>query len=138
MKITEIPDSFSPPLHKALHIKMGVGDGGEGIAWVSVDPDVHYGNRWAHGGLAATLADISSGIAIARAFPIEEAYHSIEGTIELKINFLRKVTEGDMRATARVLHLGRRVAVTEVVIENGDRLVAKAIATFMLSRSADA
>ena len=133
----QVPDQFSPPLHRALHIKMGIGENLEGIAWVDVDPEVHFGNRWAHGGLAATLADVSSGIAIARAFPPEEVMDAIDGTIELKINFIRKVHDGDMTATARVIHLGKRIAVTEVAITNQGELAAKAIATFMLSRARD-
>lgn len=127
-----LPDGFSPPFHKALGIKMAIGDDDEGIAWVDVDPAVHYGNQWAHGGLAGALADIASGIAIAR--KLEDPMNMIEGTIELKVNFLRKVVTGDMTATARLLHIGKRVAVTDVEITNDGTLAAKAIATFMLRR----
>ena len=125
-----VPDEFGPPFHHALGVKMGVGIEGEGIAWVDVDPTVHYGNRWAHGGLAGALADIASGIAIART--VENPYEAIDGTIEMKVNFLRKVVEGDFTACARILHIGRRVAVTDIELTNKGRLCAKAIATFML------
>ena len=132
----DVPDSFSPPFHRALGIKMRVGGNAEGIAWVEIDPEMHYGNRWAHGGLACALADISSGIAIARQLH-EDPMKAIDGTIDLKINFIRKVRDGDMKATASVLHLGKRVAVTDVLITNRGELIAKATATFMLARAAD-
>ncbi|HEX9774118.1 MAG TPA: PaaI family thioesterase [Actinomycetota bacterium] len=131
-EVTPIPDEFAPPFHRALKIRMGLGAAGEGVAWVDVDPEVHYGNRWVHGGLAGALADIASGVAIARAIGNPES--AIDGTIDLKINFLRKVVEGDLTATATILHLGRRVAVTEVAMTSGGTLVAKAVATFMLRR----
>jgi uncharacterized protein (TIGR00369 family) len=126
----EVPDSYMPPFQRALHIRMGVGTGGEGIAWVAVDPEIHYGNRWAHGGLVGALADVASGIAIAR--KVGDGYRTIDGTIELKVNFLRKVVDGDLTATARLLHTGRRIAFTEVDLTNKGTLTAKALATFML------
>ena len=129
------PDSpFSPPFHRHLGIKMRRGPGGEGVAFIDVDPEVHYGSRWAHGGMAGVLADISSGIAIALALG-EDGRKAIDGTVEFKVNFIRKVFDGDMTATATVEHLGRRLAVTSVDITNKGELCAKAIATFMLNRS---
>jgi len=111
---------------------MGIGPNLEGVAWVEIDPEKHYGARWAHGGMVGALADIASGLAVGRS--LVNAVNVIDGTIELKVNFLRKVVEGDLTATARVLHLGKRVAVTEVDLTNQGKLCAKAIATFMLNR----
>ena len=130
-----IPEGYGPPFHKLLGVRMGIGPNMEGVAWVEIDPEKHYGNRWAHGGMVGALADIASGIAIGRM--LENPMNAIDGTIELKVNFLRKVVEGDLTATARVLHFGKRVAVTEVDLTNKDRLCAKAIATFMLRRDLD-
>ncbi|MGZ4143841.1 MAG: PaaI family thioesterase [Actinomycetota bacterium] len=129
---TPVPEGFAPPFHRTLGVRMGIGPNGEGVAYLTIDPEKHYGARWAHGGLVGALADIASGIAIARL--LQNAVNVIDGTIELKINYLRKVVEGDLIATARVLHAGKRVAVTEVDLTNKDRLCAKAIATFMLRR----
>lgn len=129
----EIPGEFSPPFQRVLGIQMAVGDDRSGVAWITVDPEVHYGNQWAHGGIVCALADVASGIAIAQAVP--DPMNVIDGTIELKVNFLRKVLEGDLTATARAVHVGRRIAVTEVDVTNQDRLCARALATFMLRRS---
>ncbi|MHB8511887.1 MAG: PaaI family thioesterase [Actinomycetota bacterium] len=130
--MTDIPDEYSPPFHRTLGVQMKLGANGEGIAYLTVDPEKHYGNRWAHGGVVPALVDIASGICIARAIP--DAMNVIDGTVELKVNFLRKVIEGDITATARLVRAGKRIAVTDVDVTNGDRLVAKAIATFMLAR----
>jgi uncharacterized protein (TIGR00369 family) len=130
-----IPEGYGPPFHKLLGVRMGIGPNKEGIAWVEIDPEKHYGSRWAHGGMVGALADIASGIAIGRM--LENAINAIDGTIELKVNFLRKVVEGDLTATARILHFGKRVAVTEVDLTNQGKLCAKAIATFMLRRELD-
>ena len=127
-----IPEGYGPPFHNTLGVKMGIGHNGEGIAYLTIDPEKHYGSRWAHGGLVGALADIASGIAIGRM--LEDAINAIDGTIELKVNFLRKVVDGELIATASLLHVGKRVAVTEVNLTNHGKLCAKAIATFMLKR----
>ncbi len=133
--MTEVPkERFNPPFHRTLGIKMRIGDNQEGVAFIEIDPEKHYGNRWAHGGMVGVLADIASGIAIAVAMK-EDGRQAIDGTVELKVNFLRKVYDGDMTATAKIVHLGKRLAVTNVDVTNKGRLCAKAMATFMLSRS---
>lgn len=129
--ITPVPPEFSPPFHRALGIRMGFGPGGEGIAWIDVDPERHYGSRWAHGGIAGALCDIASGIVVANSAG-GNPFEVIDGTVEMKVNFIRKVVTGDMTATARVLHLGKRIAVTEVDVTNNGDLCAKALATYML------
>jgi uncharacterized protein (TIGR00369 family) len=133
--MNEVPkERFNPPFHRTLGVQMRIGDNSEGVAYIEVDPEKHYGNRWAHGGMVGVLADIASGIAIAIAMK-EDGRQAIDGTVELKVNFLRKVYDGDMTATARIVHLGKRLAVTNVDVTNKGQLCAKAIATFMLSRS---
>ena len=127
-----VPERFNPPFQRVLGIQMGVGDDGAGKAWVDIDPETHWGSNSAHGGLVGTLADVASGVAIGQ--KVGDPFRTIEGTIELKVNFLRKASEGDLTATARLVHLGRRLAVTEVEITNKGSLCAKAIATFMLRR----
>ena len=127
-------ERFNPPFHRTLGVKMQIGPNKEGIAYIDVDPDVHYGARWVHGGMAAVLIDIASGIAVAMAMGVD-GREGIEGTIEFKVNFLRKVYEGDMTATATVVHLGKRTAITDVDVTTKGELCAKAVATFMLSRS---
>lgn len=134
VEFRRVPHEYEPALHRLLGIEVGLGPENEGLARIIVDPEKHYGNRWVHGGIVAPLTDIASGVAIAAAVP--NPLRAIDGTIEMKINYLAKVYEGEMIATARLVHLGKRLAVTDVDITNCDRLVAKAVATFMLNRAA--
>ena len=133
--VREVPPEYGPPFHHALGIRMGLGADGAGVAWIDVDPSKHYGARWAHGGIVPALADISSGIVISATLAHgrgKKPEEVIDGTIEIKANFLLKVREGSMVATARLAHAGRRIAVTDVDVTNEGRLVAKALCTFML------
>lgn len=132
--VMHVPDAYAPPFHRALGIQVGLGPAREGVAWVELDPEVHFGARWAHGGLVGVLADVASGIVVAQAFT--EPMGVIEGTVEMKVNFLRRVTEGDLTATARLLRLGKRMAFTEVDLTSTGTLVARALATFMLADDA--
>jgi uncharacterized protein (TIGR00369 family) len=55
-------------------------------------------------------------------------------TTNLSINFLSKPPLGDLKAEARLLKLGKRLAVCEIHIlpEKGDTLVAQATATYSI------
>jgi uncharacterized protein (TIGR00369 family) len=127
---------FGIALHRTLGIHVKVGPDHEGIAYIDIDPKVHLGAKWVHGGIFPTLADIASGVAIAMKVP--NAMHAIDGTIELKVNYLRKARQGDLTATARIVHRGRRVIVTDVDITNNGVLCGKALGSFMLTAAASA
>ncbi|MCA1833400.1 MAG: PaaI family thioesterase [Actinomycetota bacterium] len=128
------PEEHWSPLHKTLGITVTLGENHKGIASIQVDPEVHYGARWAHGGIVATLADIAGAVSISRRF--EDPMGAIDGTIELKINYLRKVVEGKIEAIGTAVHIGRRIGVSDIDVMNNGRLVAKALATYMLGPSA--
>ncbi len=65
-----------------------------------------------------------------------QACHSLTGgvpqtvTLESKINYIRPVSDGELVCRAWVLHAGRRILVVEAETHQGDKLVAKAQATF--------
>ena len=44
----EVPAEFLPSFQRALGIKMGVGEEGEGLAWVDVDKEMHWGRTGAN------------------------------------------------------------------------------------------
>jgi len=82
-----------------------------------------------HGGVFATLADAAVGIALARHF---EGKRSMT-TTELKINYMRPVAEGKVRARARLLKVGTRLCVGSVEMKNAaDQMVAAALLSYML------
>jgi uncharacterized protein (TIGR00369 family) len=82
-----------------------------------------------HGGVLATLADAAVGISLAHHFggrrPIT--------TAELKINYLRPVSEGKVKARARLLKVGARICVGSVEMRDaGNKVVAAALLSYIL------
>jgi uncharacterized protein (TIGR00369 family) len=60
-------------------------------------------------------------------------------TLELKINFLKPVRAGRLVATGRVVKGGRTVGLVECeVVDDNDRLVARAASTCMTLRGDEA
>ena len=80
-----------------------------------------------HGGALYSLIDTALG----------QASHSLFGgeagsmTLECKVNYIRGVEAGEVVCHARVLNAGRKVHVLEAKVEQGDKLVATAQATFI-------
>ena len=80
-----------------------------------------------HGGALFSLLDTALG----------QASHSLFGgeagsmTLECKVNYIRGVESGEVVCHARVLNGGRKVHVLEAKVEQGDKLIATAQATFI-------
>jgi uncharacterized protein (TIGR00369 family) len=86
-----------------------------------------------HGGVITALLDSAMGCAVHSTLPAGSGYT----TLELKVNFLRRVTteSGALRCEGTVIHLGRTIATAEARIFDPDgRLVAHATTTCMLLR----
>jgi uncharacterized protein (TIGR00369 family) len=84
-----------------------------------------------HGGYAATLIDSATGCAVQTKLPARIGY----GTIELKINYVRKIDEstGRLLCTGNVIHAGRTLLTAEAKVtdENG-KLYAHGSGTFLV------
>ena len=84
-----------------------------------------------HGGYAATLIDSATGCAVQTMLPAGAGY----GTIELKVNYVRKIDAetGRILCTGTVIHSGRTLftADAKVVDENG-KLYAHGSGTFLV------
>jgi 1,4-dihydroxy-2-naphthoyl-CoA hydrolase len=82
-----------------------------------------------HGGVLAALVDTAGGLATYMALP----GGTRTARIELKINYLEGVERGDVTADARVVRIGRHIAVVDCdVHDDRRRLVAKALMTFFV------
>ncbi|MCY1176244.1 hypothetical protein D9M73_165080 [compost metagenome] len=73
-----------------------------------------------------SLVDTAMGLACSSAHGFDQ--QSV--TLECKINYLRAVSEGEVLCIAKVLHNGRRTLVVDAEVVQGDKLIAKAQATF--------
>ncbi len=84
-----------------------------------------------HGGVLCGIADAAMGMAYASSLGEGETFT----TLELKINFLRPVWNAKLRAMAQVISQGRTIGLVECdVLDNTDRLVARATSTCMTLR----
>jgi uncharacterized protein (TIGR00369 family) len=82
-----------------------------------------------HGGVTATLADASVGIALARHFGGRRPCT----TTDLKINYLRPIAHGKIVARSRLVRIGKTLCVGRVDMSDAQRkLAAVAIVTYML------
>lgn len=106
---------------------------GEGLCTMKLEAEERHSNPMGtlHGGILCDLADAALGICWASTLAEGESFT----TVELKINFLRPVREGRLRAVGTVTKRGRHVGMTECeVTDEEGRLVAKASATQMTLR----
>jgi uncharacterized protein (TIGR00369 family) len=84
-----------------------------------------------HGGVLCDIADAAMGLAYASALDEDESFT----TLELKINFLKPVWKGKLRAVGRVVKQGRTVSLVECdITDDQDALVARASSTCMTLR----
>jgi len=90
-------------------------DAGEGflVAKMPVNPRVHQPMGLLHGGASAALAE-SVGSAASIIF-VNPEKQEVRG-IELSANHLRAKREGEIFATARIIHQGRSIHLWEIKI----------------------
>ena len=106
---------------------------GEGRASFELDPGERHYNPLGtvHGGIAATLLDSAMGVAVHTTLGEGETYT----TLELKVNFVRAITQdtGPVVATGSVIHRGGRVATAEARLTDRDgRLLAHGTSTCLI------
>jgi uncharacterized protein (TIGR00369 family) len=105
-----------------------------GAAVIEMVPGDQMANTmgYVHGGMISALADSAMG----RALRTIEPGVSRSMSFDLKLSFISAAKVGEaLRATGRVVHAGRRTAVTECRVEGpGGRLVATASGTFAITR----
>ena len=105
---------------------------GEAHFELELDP-AHHMNRMGtvHGGVLCTLADSATGFAYTTTLAEGESLT----TVELKINYLKPVRAGVLRAVGRVVKGGRTIGLTECdITDETGSLVARASATCMTLR----
>ena len=96
----------------------------------AVELDVHAGHRHeggiVQGGVITQIADAAMGMALMT----RQADGMTNTTIELKINFLRPVVDGRLRAVGRVVDIRKTLLFAEAdVLDDDGRMVARASST---------
>ena len=91
-------------------------------------PQHRHGGGVVQGGVITQIADAAMGMSLAT-LQQEGMWNT---TIELKINFLRPVVKGTLRAIGRVIEMKQTLLFSEAdVVDDQGRLVARASSTCM-------
>jgi uncharacterized protein (TIGR00369 family) len=90
-------------------------------------PDLANSIGLLQGGIIAALADEAVAFALYSLVKEGETFN----TVEMKINFLGAVKEGEVEATARIAKRGRTISLGEFEVRQGERLVAKGLCTYI-------
>ena len=125
------PEEFPAPIGRLLGLT--IISSGTGRATVEFQASERYANPMGtlHGGVLCDLADAAMGVAYLSTLARDET----GTTIELKINFLRPVWNGKLRAEARIVRAGKVVGLVECdIFDERQRLVARASSTCMTLR----
>ena len=104
------------------HVSLGAGTM---VAEVDVRDELLTPFGTLHGGVISALADHVLGSVM---YPVMER-GQWAATTEFKLNLLRPVREGVLRAEAEIISMSRPMAVVRIDITNGDRLVGAAQGT---------
>lgn len=82
-----------------------------------------------HGGIIASLADSTIGSLVNKSLPSGKR----AVTAEMKVNYLRPGRGDELISRARLVHMGRRLAVGECeIFDDRDRRIALSTATFYI------
>ncbi|MFQ5942400.1 MAG: PaaI family thioesterase [Anaerolineales bacterium] len=82
-----------------------------------------------HGGVLCDVADAAMGMAFASTLEAGETFT----TLELKINFLKTLWDGQLQAAGRVVKRGRTIGLVDCeVLDDDGTLVARASSTCMV------
>ncbi len=124
----EVPQ---PPIARHLGFALTSAEMGKSIVELQVKMRHKNPMGMVQGGVLCSIADAAMGWAYATLLENGESYV----TLELKINYLRPVRDGALRAMATVLRAGRTIGLVECdVLDHNDRLVAHATCTCLMRR----
>ena len=113
---------------ETLGARIAEAEPGRVVLELEAGPQHRHGGGVVQGGVITQIADAAMGMSLAT-LQEDGVWNT---TIELKINFLRPVIEGRLRATGRVTEMRENLLFGEAdVFDAQDRLVARASSTCM-------
>ncbi len=124
-----------PPIARFIGLTITEVEPGRAVVELEAGPQHASPMGTLHGGVLGDIADAAMGMAYAASLGEGESFT----TLELKINFLKPVRTGTLRAIGRVVKAGRTVGLVECdVIDDKDSLVARASSTCLTLRGEQA
>ena len=133
MDTREVFDRWSggkePPISKLIGFHMITYERGHAVFEMEAGPEHWNPMGTLHGGVLCDIADAAMGTAMATTLKEGESFT----TLELKINFLKPVWRGKLRAAGKVIKRGRTIGMMECdVTDEQGSLVARAGCTCMV------
>jgi uncharacterized protein (TIGR00369 family) len=120
-----------PPVAKLVGFAMTEVEPGRAVFEMDAGPQHASPLGTVHGGVICDLVDGAMGVAHAAALDEGETFT----TLELKINFMKPVWSGHLRAEGKVIKAGRTIGLVEGrVTDESGALVAYATSTCMTLR----
>lgn len=126
----------APPVARHLGMRLVELEEGRTLFELDVDPEKHANPMGTvQGGVLVALADGAMGVAYATALEEGESFT----TLEIKMNYLKPVWSGNLKAVGTVVKAGRTIGLTECrITDEGGSLVAFATSTCMTLRGESA
>ena len=94
-------------------------------------PKLTNGIGVAHGGAIFSPADSAVGMSLIGLVNKDENI----STLEMKINYLKPLAEGEIIAEAKIVHRGTMTAIGDVEVRDGQgTLIAKGLATYAITK----
>jgi uncharacterized protein (TIGR00369 family) len=122
---------FAPPIATLIGFTMSAIEPGKAIIELEAGPQHANPMGTLHGGVLCDIADAAMGMAYAANLAEGETFT----TLELKINFMKPVWTGKLRAIGHVVKQGKTVGLVECdVLDEGGSLVARASSTCLTLR----
>jgi uncharacterized protein (TIGR00369 family) len=116
------------PFAKLLGIEVETVEPGHAVLTMPIRDELKQNHGVAHGGSIAAVIDSAMALAI---MPLL-AENERTTTVDLTIHYLRPLTEGTARASARVVRAGKRVITVSADLEDEHgKLAATAISTYL-------
>jgi acyl-CoA thioesterase len=116
------------PFGELIGLEFTKCEGGFSRGVLEVDERHLNPHQVVHGGVIYSMADTGMGGAVYSCLDEGE----LCATVEIKIVYMAPVTSGRLTCDTRVVHLGKRIALLESEVTDGDTLVAKATGTYSL------
>lgn len=111
---------------ETLGARISESEPGRVVLELEAGPEHRHGGGIVQGGVITQIADAAMGMSLATLQ--EDGLWNT--TIELKINFIRPVVSGRLRAVGRVVEMKQTLMFSEAdVLDDQDRLVARASST---------
>ena len=122
--LTARPDGWM----RTIGARITEAEPGRVVLELTAGPEHRHGGGVVQGGVITQIADAAMGMSLAT-LQEDGVWNT---TIELKINFLRPVREGRVRAVGRVVEIKQSLMFSEAdVLDEKGRLIARASSTNM-------